>query len=84
MYRIYADDKLIYNDSTPDLTSTKLIDPSLSLKDNAAGSFTATVPIGNVCYDTIYPFDTTIDVYRRNQNGTETWLWRGRPVSISK
>lgn len=84
MYRIIADDRLIYNDSTPDLTSTKLIDPSLSLKDNAAGSFTATIPIGNVCYDDIVPFDTTINIYRRNQNGTETWLWRGRPVSISK
>ena len=53
MYRIYADGNLIYNDSIPDQEATKLIGATLSLKDNSAGAFEATVPIGNVCYDHI-------------------------------
>ena len=84
MYRIYADDVLIYNDSTPDIESTKLIGPSLSLKDNAAGSFDATIPIGNVCYDTIACFDTNIAIFRINQDGSDTWIWSGRVLKISK
>ncbi|MBO7452715.1 MAG: phage tail protein [Clostridiales bacterium] len=84
MYRIYADGNLIYNDSIPDQEATKLIGATLSLKDNSAGAFEATVPIGNVCYDHIACFTTTIDIYRHNQDGTRTWIWSGRILKISK
>ena len=84
MYRVYADGVLIHDDNAYNRVTNRLISPSLSLKDNSSGAFTATIPVGNVCYDSIRCFDTTIDVFRHNQNGSDTWIWSGRPLKISK
>ena len=84
MYRVYADGVLIHDDYLQNDKNHRLISPSLSLKDNAAGAFTATIPVDNVCYNTIQCFDTTIDIYRINQNGSQKWIWSGRPLKISK
>ena len=79
MYKIYANDVLIYNDITPELEQTKLIDPRLTLEDNTAGTFTAKIPLGNACYNTIAPITTTIRITR-----DDMWIWTGRVLSIAK
>lgn len=83
MYKIYAikgsTETLIYNDSTPELTGTKLINPKLSLQDNAAGSFTCKIPQGNAIYSSIEPMTTTIRITRDG-----SWLWTGRVLTIKK
>lgn len=83
MYKIYmikgSTETVIYNDATPELTTTKLIDPVLDLKDNAAGSVTFNMPQGNAGYSSIQPMNCTIKVYRDS-----TWLWTGRPLIIEK
>ena len=81
MYKIYAikgsTNKLIYNDATPELTTTKLVDPKLSLQDNAAGSSTFKIPQGNAIYSSIEPMITYIRVTRDGE-----WLWTGRVLTI--
>lgn len=83
MYKIYAikgaTETLIYNDVTPELTGTKLINPKLSLQDNAAGSFTCKIPQGNAIYSSIEPMTTTIRITRDG-----AWLWTGRVLTIKK
>ncbi len=83
MYKIYAikgsTTTLIYNDVTPELTTTKLIDPKLTMQDNAAGSFTCKIPQGNAIYDNIEPMITYIRITRDDQ-----WLWTGRVLTIKK
>ena len=83
MYKIYAikgsTETLIYNDVTPELTTTKLIDPKLSMVDNAAGSFTCKIPKGNSIYGSIEPMTTSIRITRDG-----SWLWTGRVLTIKK
>lgn len=83
MYKVYAikgsTTTLIYNDATPELTATKLIDPKLTMQDNAAGSFTCKIPQGNAIYDSIEPMITYIRITRDDQ-----WLWTGRVLTIKK
>ena len=83
MYKIYAikgsTTTLIYNDVTPELTTTKLIDPKLSLSDNAAGSLSFKIPKKNSIYNTIEPMVTTIRITRDGN-----WLWTGRVLTIKK
>ena len=55
---------VIYNDVTPELTTTKLIDPVLDLKDNAAGSVTFNMPQGNAGYSSIQPMKIFKGSYR--------------------
>ncbi len=70
---------IIYNDATPDLTTVKLINPKLDLRNNAAGSLTFKMPQGNNGYDTIEPMVDTFEVYRDGD-----WLWTGRALTIEK
>ena len=83
MYKIYAikgaTETLIYNDVTPELSLTKLIDPKVSMQDNGAGSFTCKIPYENAIYSSIEPMTTTIRITRDN-----TWLWTGRVLTIKK
>lgn len=83
MYKVYAikgsTTYLIYNDISPDVISNKLIDPKLSMQDNAAGSFTCKVPQGNIIYDDIEPMITYIRITRDDE-----WLWTGRVLTIKK
>lgn len=83
MYKVYATKGsktyLIYNDISPDLSSNKLIDPKLSMQDNAAGSFTCKIPQGNIIYNEIEPMITYIRITRDDR-----WLWSGRVLTIKK
>lgn len=72
MYKVYADETCIYNDILPG-SNTKLLNPKLTVEENAAGSFTCVIPKGNAGYDLIERLNTEIIVQR---NGTE--IWRGR------
>lgn len=84
MYTIYCNytsgDQLLYNDITPELEICKLIDPSLSLSDNSAGSFKARVPKGNQCYSLLNLKNNSqfvrVDVKRDN-----VWVWSGRVLT---
>ena len=54
-----------------------LINPSLSMELNTAGSFEFTMPPSHAMYDAVKPLASTIAVYE-----DETLLWFGRPVEI--
>lgn len=78
MYRIYANDMLIYDDTRMEDT-LRLVSPKLTLEDNAAGSLVITVPPGNAGYDTIEQLNTTIRV---EKDGDE--IWEGRVLQERK
>jgi hypothetical protein len=54
-----------------------LINPSLSMELNTAGSFEFTMPPAHAFYDMVRPLSSTIEVYE-----DETLLWFGRPVEV--
>ena len=54
-----------------------LINPSLSMELNTAGSFEFTMPPSHAFYDSVKPLASTIEVYE-----DETLLWFGRPVEV--
>ena len=54
-----------------------LINPSLSMELNTAGSFEFTMPPAHAFYDMVRPLASTIEVYE-----DETLLWFGRPVEV--
>lgn len=54
-----------------------LINPSLAMELNTAGSFEFTMPPSHAMYDAVKPLASTIAVYE-----DETLLWFGRPVEI--
>lgn len=75
MYKVYADDILIHDSVSPS-KEIHLIDPSVSLVDSAAGSFSFTMTKNNVGYDDIQKFTTTIIIYKDN-----TIIWTGRVLT---
>lgn len=78
MYSIYADGICIYNDAFA-LDNMKVIDPKLTLEDNAAGSLSMTLPPSNIGYGTIVRMVSDISV---TKNGEE--IWAGRVLSEDK
>lgn len=68
--------ELVIFDDTVEDVSLKLIDPSLSLSDNSAGSFEFTMPKNNVGYDRLGRMISEIIVYQNNKE-----IWRGRILS---
>ncbi len=78
MYSIYADGVCIYNDVFT-FENQKIINPKLTMEDNAAGSLSLTLPPSNIGYSTIIRMATTITVQR---NGEE--IWEGRVLSEKK
>lgn len=78
MYKIYADDVLIYDDTSSD-THLKVVSPNLSLEDNCAGSLKITIPPGNAGYDTIQRMITEIKVTKDDNE-----IWSGRVLQESK
>lgn len=78
MYKIYADDLLIYDDTNSD-THLKVLSPQLSLEDNCAGSLKMTIPPGNVGYDVIQRMMTEIRVTKDDNE-----IWSGRVLQESK
>lgn len=78
MYSIYADGVCIYNDVFA-LDSMKVLNPKLTLEDNAAGSLSMTLTPQNVGYDSINRLTTDISVQK---DGKE--LWAGRVLQEDK
>ena len=78
MYKIYADDVLIYDDTSSD-THLKVVSPQLSLEDNCAGSLKIVIPPGNAGYDTIQRMITEIKVTKDDNE-----IWSGRVLQESK
>jgi hypothetical protein len=78
MYSIYADDICIYNDAFA-LDNMKVIDPKLTLEDNAAGSLSMILPPSNIGYGTIIRMVSDISVHK---DGEE--IWAGRVLSEDK
>lgn len=72
MYKIYADDILIYDDTSSD-PYLKVVSPKLTMEVNAAGSLSITIPPGNAGYDTISLMTTDISV---TKDGEEIWFGR--------
>lgn len=72
MYKIYADDILIYDDTSSD-PFFKVVSPKLTMEVNAAGSLSLTIPPGNAGYDTISLMTTDISV---EKDGKEIWFGR--------
>lgn len=75
MFKVYCDDKLIYNDAHP-IPETQLVDPKLILETNNAGSFEFTMPTTNSGYEYLTLMKSTITVFR-----DEKEIWSGRPLS---
>lgn len=75
MYTIYADNVCIYDSDSID-KSLKVISPKLVMADNSSGSFTCTIPPGNIGYESIFSLDTTFRVYKDGNI-----YWEGRAVS---
>ena len=78
MYKIYADDVLIYDDTSPD-PYVKVASPKLTVEKNAAGSLKMTIPPGNAGYDYIVRMVTEIKV---EKDGYE--YWSGRVIQEDK
>lgn len=72
MYKIYADDLLIYDDTSQD-PYVKVASPKLTLERGAAGSLKMTIPPGNAGYDYIVRMNTEIKV---EKDGREYWSGR--------
>lgn len=75
MYRIYADDILIYDDTSPD-PAHRAVSPKLTLKAGAAGSLTMTLTKDNAGYGSVRRMGTTIRVER-----DRVPIWIGRPLT---
>lgn len=78
MYSIYADGTCIYNDLSV-LDECKLIDPTLTMEDNAAGSLEMTLPPANVGYSLVKHMSTEIVVKKNDKE-----IWSGRVSSEEK
>lgn len=75
MYKILADDQIIYTD-TNNMDKFRLVSPELELADNSSGTLTMTVPPSNIGYDIIQRLTTEIRVFR-----SDVEIWRGRVLS---
>ena len=74
IYRVVLDE--IFDIHTPD---NPLLNPSVELEMNAAGSFTFTLPPGHPAWNMVKVLDTTIDVYEDNE-----LIFTGRVANIDK
>lgn len=78
MYRIYADDILIYDDTSPD-PAHRAVSPVLKLAAGKAGSLDITLPPGNAGYGSVRRMGSTILVLRDLQ-----CIWKGRVLTEQK
>jgi len=72
MYSIYADGVCFYNDAFA-LEELAVLEPKLTMEDNAAGSFSFKLPQSNTAYDSFVRLATDISVCK---NGKEIWAGR--------
>lgn len=77
MYTIYCDDTLIYTDQSHDL-KYKLLDATLHLEDNAAGTLDLSLPKTNIGYSMIKKMVSHIVVYRNDEK-----IFGGRAITES-
>lgn len=83
MYKVFVNDKLIFDDRLPDEDLT-LIKPVLVMEDNAEGTFDFTLPLNHRYVNEVdlygNPFcgslTDTVTIYKNDE-----WLWEGRPIS---
>lgn len=75
MYTITCDGSLLHS---PDVNSTMVINPVLTLADSEAGKLEFTVPPTHPLYFSIEYLASEIIVYR---DGTE--IWSGRPIEVT-
>lgn len=61
MYKVYLDDRVIYDTNDDDLALTS---PTVNLQDNAAGSFSFTMPPTHPCYNDIQKLKSVITVHQ--------------------
>lgn len=78
MYTVYVDDLLIHSQHSPS-QEHHLVNPTLKLAENSAGSFEFTIPYGHPGYNEIQRMTSTIAVERENQ-----CIWTGRVISESE
>lgn len=75
MYSIYCDGVCIHNDRALS-NDYKVINPKLTMTDNAAGSLELTVPTSNAGYDIIKRLSSEIVVKRDDEE-----IWSGRVIT---
>lgn len=83
MYKVFVNDKLIFDDKLPDEDLT-LIKPVLVMEDNAEGTFDFTLPLNHRYANEVDSYGNpfcgsltdTITIYKNDK-----WLWEGRPIS---
>ena len=73
MYKIYADDALIY---TPDVEELCLYNIVLTMEDNSAGTLAFTMTSGHPAFESLKKLATMIRV----QDSSRT-IWKGRVIS---
>ena len=87
MYRIYCDDICIYDDRSSE-DAVKLVAPTLTWEDNAAGTLTFTMPKCNVGYDKVFLMASEITVTKDTEitsgGYTTEEIWWGRPIKETK
>ena len=76
----------ILHDSAGFDNDYKLISGNLKLAFNKAGSFSMTVPPNNEMYSKglLKRMKSVLDVYKKKQDGSWQWLWRGRILDINR
>lgn len=78
MYKVYCNDVLVHDGSSPS-KEIQLVNPSLKLGDNIAGTFTCTLPPGHLAYDMFVLMLDTITVKQ-----DDDIIWKGRPISETR
>lgn len=75
MYSIYADNVCIADDLWLEEPYV-VLDPTLVMEENAAGSFEFTLPVGSVGYSLVQRWNTTIQILKDSKP-----IWKGRVFS---
>lgn len=75
MYKIYYNDKLFFQDTTP-AEQFKLIDPTLELSANSSGSLSFTMTTTNIMYDDLQRMKGLVKVTKHDKT-----IWEGRVLS---
>ena len=81
MYTVECEGTVIFDDTTvvpANDSKVNLINPKLSMADNAAGTFDFMMPLTNQGYEIVKPFSSIVTVKKDSK-----WLWAGRPLNIS-
>lgn len=78
MYQIFADNICIYDDKSP-MATLKVLNPKLTMEDNAAGKLEFTLPADSAGYPVIHRLSSKVSVFK---DGEE--IWSGRVITENK